>query len=253
VSMTYELHKSIGKRPCLPGFPRAKRCPMVINEVSEDLIMSNTFTLLKYLTPTIWLIPFLNIVFKGRDFRKLCCVSPKIEFWKRLRSPASFSDREGTEEVDIVITIGQVVILVECKFRSPIQPEAVGHRRDQIIRYLDAAVFNYWPDFEGRAEILFILLTDTEDEPPVLSQYRNPNKILQDLTKNLPSIDYEQVSEALAHNVAWARWTDILQVLKGQDLKKVNPIEAMIIADLIKYLRYKLKAIKQIRYRQERE
>jgi hypothetical protein len=142
--------------------------------------------------------------------------------------------------------------LIECKYRSPVQPEVAGNRRNQIIRYLDASIFNYWPDSARRTEILFILLTDTEDEPPVLSQYRDPNNILEGLTQNVPSIDYEKASDVLAHNVAWARWTDILQVLKGQDLKKVNPIEAMIIADLIKYLRYKLQAIKRTRHRQER-
>jgi hypothetical protein len=238
MSIMFELCKPIGKRPCAPG-TRVDRCPLIINENSEDLLMSNTFGRLKYLSSTIWLIPFLNSAFKGRDFRKLSHGSRKIAFWKRLRSPASFSDYEGIEEVDIVITIGQVVILVECKYRSSVQPEVAGHKRDQIIRYLDAAVFKYWPDSETNRQIFFVLLTDDEVEPEILSQYRNPQKIFAGLTQSRPFIDYEDISERLAQNVGWGKWSDILQVLKSQDLKKVTPIEAMIVKDLIAYLSHK--------------
>jgi hypothetical protein len=238
MSIMFELCKPIGKRPCAPG-TRVDRCPLIINENSEDLFMSNTFGLLKYLTPTIWLIPFLNIVFKGRDFRKLCHGSPQIELWKKLRSSASFSNREGIEEVDIVITIRQVVILVECKYRSLVQPEVGTLKRDQIIRYLDAAVFKYWPDSGTNRQIFFVLLTDDEVEPEILSQYRNPQKIFAGLTQSRPFIDYKDISERLAQNVGWGKWSDILQVLKGQDLKKVTSIEAVIVKDLIAYLSYK--------------
>jgi hypothetical protein len=244
MSIIYELNKLTGKKPCPPG-TRVNRCAMIINENSEDLLTSNVFGLLLYLLSAVWLIPLLELVFKGRSFRHIERSKVKVEFWKKLPSPPGAKYQEGTPEIDIVIRIGRLVILVECKYRSPVQGElAREHKRDQILKYLDCGVYNYWPESGTPCEILFVLLTDMEREPEILSQYRDPEKILAGLTQVRPFIDYEDVSRRLAKNIGHARWSDLLHILENQDATGLNPTESMIIADLIVYLRHKLLATK---------
>ncbi len=241
MSIAFELFKSIGKRPCPPG-SRVERCSMVINENSEDILTSNVFGLLKYLTPAVWLIPLLELVFKGRTFRSIDRGKIKIEFWKKLPSPPGAKYQEGTPEIDIVIRIGRLTVLLECKYRSPVQGELARERkRDQILKYLDCGVHNFWPDSETPGEILLVLLTDMEGEPAILSQYRNPQRIFAGLTQARPFIDYENVSKRLAKNIGHARWRDLLRILENQDAKRLTSIEGMIVADLVNYLRYKLR------------
>lgn len=240
MSIMYELHKSIGKRPCTPG-SRAKRCPMVINSESEDLLTSNVFGLLKYLSPALWLIPLLECAFKGRTFQAFGQNSVKIDFWKKLPSPTTAKYREGTEEIDLVIRIRHLIILIECKFKATVnmgRPGTMG--RDQLARYIDAAAFNYWPDSNARREIFLLLLTDTAMEPEILSHYRNPEKVFECLTQTSPFVDYEHVSQAFARNIGWVTWKDILKILDRLNVKTVGPTEAMITRDVIEYLRYKL-------------
>lgn len=204
MSIEYELFKHIGKRPCPPNSPRAVRCPLVINETSEDLLVSNTFGRLKYLNPRIWLIPLLESIFEGRSFNSTAGSNIKIEFWKKLPASPTQRNGEGVEEIDIVIRVRHLIILIECKFRSPVN---MGHSgtstRDQLARYIDAAAFNCWPDSNAKREIYLILLTDTKDEPEILSQYRNPETVFACLTQASPFVDYEQVSEMLARNIGW--------------------------------------------------
>jgi len=241
MSIAFELFKSIGKKPCPPG-TRVERCPLIINPNSEDLLTSNVFGLLKYLPSAIWLSPLLELVFKGRMFRSIDRGKIQVEFWKKLPASPTQRNREGVEEIDIVIRVRHLIILIECKFRSPVD---LGHSgtstRDQLARYLDAAAFNYWPDSNAKREIYLVLLTDTKDEPEILSQYRDPEKVFACLTQGRLFVDYEQVSEMLARNIRWTTWRDLLRILESQDSKRLTPVESMIIADLIDYLRYKLK------------
>ena len=198
-----------------------------------------------YLLPATWLIPLLELIFKGRSFRHIERGKIKVEFWKKLPSPPGAKYQEGTPEIDVVIRIGRLIILIECKYRSPVQGELPReHKRDQILKYLDCGVYNYWPESGTPCEILLVLLTDMEDEPEILSQYRDPDKILAGLTQARPFIDYEDVSRRLARNIGHARWSDLLQILENQDAKRLNSTESRIIADLIAYLKHKLRATK---------
>ena len=240
MSIAYELFKSIGKTPCSPGAIRVERCPLVINPESEDLFSSNFFWSAKYLHAGILVTPLLKTTFRHRIFRADDRTIPKIEFWKKLPSPRG-EYQEGVEEVDIVITIRQMVILIECKFRSALQAEDLENgRRDQIARYLDAAVFNYWPDSKTTRQIYFILLTDTSEEPAILSEYRNPRKILENLSQSSPFLDYEAISHILAKNVGWICWKDLLAILEISARKRLPRIEDMIVKDLILYLKRKV-------------
>jgi hypothetical protein len=239
MSIEYELFKHIGKKPCSPNSPRAVRCPLVINETSEDLLMCNIFGRLKYLNPRTWLIPFLETIFKGKSFSSIAASNIKIEFWQKLPAPPTTSHREGIEEIDIVIRIRHLIILIECKFKGAVHMGHSGRDRDQLARYIDAATFNYWSDSSAKREIYLILLTDTEAEPEILSRYRNPETVLACLTQDRPFVDYEQASQRLARNIGWVTWRDILAILELKNLKEVSPVEAMIIKDLIQYLKYK--------------
>jgi hypothetical protein len=240
MSIAFELTKAIGKKPCQPGSPRAKRCPLIINEGSEDLVTSNVFGLLKYLPASLWLFPLLEVAFRGRNFSALGRRMPKIEFWKKLPAPPA-DHREAAEEVDLLIRIGGMVILIECKYRSGVQGEGFpSSRRDQVARYLDAAIFNFWPDSGTPREIYFILLTDTPEEPFILSQYRSPRKVFESLSQTSPFWDYEAISHAMAGNIGWMTWRDILKILENHGGRRLTPVETMIIKDLALYLKRKV-------------
>ena len=240
MSIAFELFKSIGKKPCPPG-SRVDRCPMVINENSEDILTSSVFGLLKYLPPAFWLVPLLEQAFRGRTFQGLGQSTAKIQFWQKLSAPPTTKHPEGVEEIDILIRIRHLIILVECKFRSPVNMGGSGSSaRDQIARYLDAAVFNLWPDSDTKREIYLVLLTDTEEEPTILSRYRNPETVLACLAQDRPFVDYEEVSQMLARNVGWITWRDLLNILERKDSNEADPAKAMIIKDIVRYLKYKL-------------
>ena len=253
MSIMFELHKSMGKRPCAPG-TRVERCPMIVNENSEDLLTSNVFGLLKYLPPAMWLTPLLEIAFEGRTFRSIDRGKIKVEFWKKLPSPPGAKHQEGIQEIDLVIRIRHLIILIECKFKSPVNMGGSGSSvRDQLARYLDAATFNYWPDSDTKREIYLILLTDTECEPEILSRYRDPETVFGCLTQVRLFVDCERASQMLASNIGWTTWRDLLRILENQDPKMLPFVESMIISDLIDYLRYKLQPTIQTGHRQERE
>lgn len=243
MSIHYQLNSKFnaGKRPCPPDSLRVRKCNMVVNEASEDLLTSDVFGLLKYLDPLIWLMPLLKCAFKGRDFSEIEGMEAKIDFWRKFRAPPGSLHHESTSEIDIVIKFGDIVILVECKYMSGLRTEgSSGKGRDQIIRYLDAATFNLIKNVDEARRLFFILLSDTRTEPPPLSRYRECEKVAAGLTHSRPYIDYEEVSKILADNIGWVRWSDLLDILKSHSLIDLKPIEAAIIDDLIDFLSYKL-------------
>ena len=245
MSIMFERFKSVGKTPCPPGSIRATRCPLVINTDSEDILTDNVFSRLRYLNPSLWLLPLLGIAY-NRKFKAVDHRALKIEFWKKLPAPPG-EHMEGTAEVDILIKIKDLIFLTECKYRSLVLSGSP--HRNQVIRYLDAAIFNYWPDSNSKCEIFFLLLTDTSTEPDILSEYRNVRKIYDELTKVRFHVDYEKVSEMLARNIGWTTWGNLLRILESQDPKKLPLVESMIIADLVHFLRYKLQVTKQTLHR----
>ena len=246
MSIHYQLNSKFnaGKRPCPPDSLRVRKCNMVVNEASEDLLTSDVFGLLKYLDPLIWLMPLLKCAFKGRDFSDIEGMDAKIDFWRKFRAPPGTSRRESTSEIDIVIEIGSFLILIECKYLSHLQPEgARGKGRDQIIRYLDVAAFNCVKDTDEMPEIYLILLTDTKTEPPTLIRYRNHDQLAAGLTRKRPFFDYEKISRMLARNIGWVTWADLLNILKHRQ-SDLGQIEDKIVEDLIQYLTHKLSKVK---------
>lgn len=229
MSIHYQLNSKFnaGKRPCPPDSLRVRKCNMVVNEASEDLLTSDVFGLLKYLDPLIWLMPLLKCAFKGRDFSALEGMDARIDFWRKFRAPPGTSLRESTSEIDIVIEIGSILILIECKYLSRLQPEgACGQGRDQIIRYLDVAAFNCIKNTDVMPEIYLILLTDTKTEPPALTRYRDCMQVAVGLSRKRPYINYEQVSRMLARNIGWVTWADLLHILKHRqsELSQIEEI-----------------------------
>jgi hypothetical protein len=248
MSIMFERLKSVGLTPCQPGSIRATRCPLVVNPDSEDLLTDNVFSRLRCIAPSIWFFPLMGVAF-NRSFKAVDQRLLKLEFWKKLPAPPG-PHNEGTAEVDIFIRVRHLIFLIESKFRSLLLPG--GPHRDQVIRYLDAAIFNYWPESNSNREIFFLLLTDTLREPETLSKYRNAQQIYDELTKVRLHVDYGEVSEMLAKNIGWATWRDLLQILESQIAKGLPLVESMIVGDVIDYLRFKLQATNQPRHRREK-
>ena len=161
--------------------------------------------------------------------------------------------QEGVEEIDIFLKVGSLVVLCENKYKSEVKGSLPSYgRRNQIARYIDAAVYNLWLDSGNTPEVLFLLITDTKTEPSIFSTYRDPETLLKNLTQNRPFINYPRVSQAMAQNIGWINWTILLAIMDEAAEGKLNWTEAMIIKDVGDYLRYKLQATKQVSHRQER-
>ena len=123
--------------------------------------------------------------------------------------------------------------MTECKYRSPIG-------KNQIIHYLNLAAYHYYSqDFEN---VYFFLITDDAKEPVSLRKYRNPKEIEDRVTRIRLHVDYEKISAALAKNIRWISWKDILQILEELLRFRLPYSEKKIVEELACYMRYKLRS-----------
>lgn len=121
--------------------------------------------------------------------------------------------------------------MTECKYLS-----AIG--KDQIMRYLDLAAYHYYS--QNCKNVYFLLISNNAKEPAPLTIYRNPNKIEDRVTRIRLHVDYEKISAALANNIGWISWNDILQILEELLSARLTYSEKKIVQELVCYTRYKL-------------
>ena len=228
MSIVCELFKSTGRTPCSPGSQRVKRCPLIFNPDSEDLLTGAAFGHLKLLGSALWLQPILEIAYRPRKFNCLDHGQFKIEFWKKIPATALSS---AWSEFDICINIPPIRVVVECKFMSPVD-------EDQIIRYLDLIAFHRYQN--NCEDTYFILLTAAKTEPEVLKKYRDPEQIRARINELRPFVNYNNLCANLAQNLGWLSWKSILHIIEGIATANLHYSEMQIIKDLKLYLRYKL-------------
>ena len=218
MSIIYELHKPPGGKNHL-------------NPRSEDIFTANVFGLLKLLPPRLWLLRILQRTYYGeRGFVKLPYSQFAITFWRKLDHPPF---RKGLSEIDIFVEVPPIIILIECKLLSPIG-------KGQILRYLDLAAYHYYS--QSCQNVYFLLITKDQREPHELTRYRDPKEIEPKLTKIRPHADYKRVSAALAQNIGWISWADILEIIDGLPRASLPYSERQIIEELIHYMNYKLSS-----------
>ena len=215
MSIAYELYKPPGGKKHL-------------NPRSEDILTGNVFGFLKLLTPELWLLSILQRTYGDRDFTQLAYSGFSIEFWKKLHAPLF---RREVSEIDVFLEVPPISILTECKYRSRIE-------NTQIIRYLDIAAYHYCS--HNCEEVYFLLISKHQSEPPQLTRYRNPREIELRLTKDRPHVDYKRASIALANNIGWISWMDILRMLEDLSHTRLTYSEGKLIEELVRYLKHKL-------------
>jgi len=244
----FELHKSGGKKVCPPFHVRKSNCPMIVRGTSEDLLTSNVFGILKNLNPNVWLKGLLGEAIKGRDFSALSFENLSFQFWKKYRPPANRKYREGISEVDLTISYEGGVIFIEAKYLAPLSLRTThDQRRDQVIRYLDLAVYHHLSHQQGGKEFFFILITDTERPPWAFTRYQ----LAQNISKGLTSLGLFKPSEGLGNllskRLGWISWHQLKRMLETTRQEFRTGVEKAFVDDLIVYLNYKIREAERTR------
>jgi hypothetical protein len=247
MSIIFELYKSIGKKVCPPFHVRKGNCPLIVRTTSEDLLTANVFGILKNLDPKIWLRRLLGEAIKGKDFSRHNFENLSFEFWKKYRPPINRATREGISEVDVTLTYNEGVIFIEAKYLAPISQKTTHDAdRNQIIRYLDLAAYHFL-NYPGSAiDFYLILITDTEESPKVLTQYRFPKRIIEGLAGPGLFGNRKDIGDRLAKGLGWISWHNVNDILKSTR-KEFRMAERKFLDDMIPYLTYKLKEAERIR------
>jgi hypothetical protein len=248
MSIMFELFKSTGKKVCPPNYIRKSNCPLIVRSTSEDLFSSNVFSILKNLDPKIWLTRLLGEAIKGRDFSHHTFENLSFEFWKKFRPPVNRKYREGISEVDVTISYKGGVIFIEAKYLAPVNLRTTHDiRRDQVIRYLDLAAYHYLNHPDRVKEFYFVLITDTDRPPWILTRYRYTHNLLKGLTNPglfKPPVD---VSRLLSKGIGWLSWRQLKAILETTREEFRTQVERKFVEDLIVYLDYKIREGERIR------
>lgn len=250
MSIIFELYKSSGKKVCPPNYVRKSNCPLIVRGTSEDLLTSNVFGILKNLDPKIWLRRFLGEAIKGKDFSSHSFENLSFEFWKKYRPPANRKYREGISEVDVTISYEGRIIFIEAKYLAPLSLRTTHDRhRDQVIRYLDLAAYHYLnsPTGDGE-EFYFILITDLDEVPWILTRYRSSRSILRGLTDlGFFGSNKNEIGKLLSNSVGWLSWGRLREILNANREKFKTNAEKRFVDDLVLYLDYKIREAERIR------
>jgi hypothetical protein len=248
MSIIFELFKSSGKKVCPPNHIRKSNCPLIVRTTSEDLLTANVFGILKNLDPTIWLRRFLGEAIKGKDFSRHTFENLSFEFWKRYHPPANRKYREGISEVDVTISFKDGIIFIEAKYLAPVNLRTTSDpRRDQIIRYLDLAVYHYLNHPDGVKEFYFVLIIDTEKPPWILTRYKYARNLAKGLTPHGLFPVNEDISSLLSKGIGWLSWSQLKKILEITKRHFRTEAERKFVDDLIVYLDYKIREGERIR------
>ena len=109
-------------------------------------------------------------------------------------------------------------------------------RRDQVIRYLDLAAYQYLNHPDSVKEFYFVLIIDTEKPPWILTRYRS----IQNLVKGLTSPGFFKppmdVNSLLSKGIGWLSWGQLKGILEITRGEFQSQAEKGFVDDLILYL-----------------
>ena len=117
-----------------------------------------------------------------------------------------------------------------------------------MIRYLDLAAYHYLNPPKGVREFYFILITEADKPPWILTRYRSMSNLRKGLTDpGLFAKTQKEVITELSRAIGWLSLERLKQILQAtrQDLKTRS--EQRFVDDLILYLGYKMKEAERIR------
>ena len=121
--------------------------------------------------------------------------------------------------------------------------------RDQVIRYLDLAAYHYLSSPEGdNDEFYFILITDVDEAPWILSRYRSTGNIVRGLTDfGFFGSNKNEIGKLLSNSVGWTSWGRLREILNANREKFKTNAEKRFVDDLVLYLDYKIREAERIR------
>lgn len=248
MSIIFELFKSTGKKVCPPNYVRKSNCPLIVRTTSEDLLTANVFGILKNLDPTIWLRRFLGEAIKGKDFSRHTFENLSFEFWKKYRPPVNRKYHEGISEVDVTISYKDGIIFIEAKYLAPVNLRTTSDpRRDQIIRYLDLAAYHFLNHPDRVKEFYFVLITDSDRPPWILTRYKYPRNLVKGLTHQGLFPVNEDIGRLLSKGIGWLSWRQLKKILEITRGHFRTEVEKRFLDDLLAYLDHKIREGERIR------
>jgi hypothetical protein len=171
----------------------------------EDVLTSTIFGNLRYFSTQDILIDFLNesinINKSPLDLKK--DLNFEINFWEKHFN----DDSRRYNETDLTLENDNYIIIIECKYRSPLSGE------DQLIRYSKILLDKKYTD---RKKIIIFL---TEDK--II-----PKEILIKSEKDIEN----------CVDLYWLSWNKLYLALKKQNINKLSRNESSLYKDLIKFL-----------------
>jgi hypothetical protein len=171
----------------------------------EDVLTSTIFGNLRYFSDQNILIDFL---IESIDINKR-----KLDLERRLKFEINFwekhfnDDSRRYNETDLTLENDNYIIIIECKYRSPLSGE------DQLIRYSKILLDKKYTD---KNKIVIFL---TEDK-------NMPEEILIKSKKDIEN----------CVDLYWLSWNKLYLALKKQNINKLLPNELLLYNDLIAFL-----------------
>lgn len=210
----------------------------ILHRLDEHILTANVFGTLEKLDYNIWLRAFLERIFGPENAKELVSTQNlqdpgvKFAFWKELPPPGPGDRPRGREEeptrVDVLIETPEGNVSIQCRLRGELaklietdKPDLdKGRYGTPEASWWDEAIRNiergYRYSFPKRFYLVFL---SVEDEKPIFSQYRSPEKIKRKIespyrwTYNQKKFFNDQTYEALSKRIAWVEWKTLLDVL----------------------------------------
>jgi hypothetical protein len=235
----------------------------IVHVLSEDILTANVFGILKNLDPKVWLVSFLQNAchFSREEFPYLYKDGNYSEFsvllWHDFDQPPPWL--EGRTQADVLIELGDVAILIECKALASLQKRVSTNDKegsprfwwDQAIRSIVRG-YSYSKKHFGEKDFFFIVLS-MSDKEETFTQYLDwrrlkeqvENRILKDpeLRDDFPEDSVDDICRKLSRQISWVKWDDLKEALQKSlfNEERVFRSQSRFCKDVVDYLELKTK------------
>lgn len=233
---------------CQPAREGQLRCPLIVRQTSEDVLVGHLFQSLHYLNPSWWLPDILNGALRAPRFRRQFFRNFRIELWKnRPWYPRTMLPwNEGSTQVDVTLAWENppTTVFIEAKYTAELSAKTArnngqhGYPSDQFVRtirvgLLETGWFQAEELFDHPPRDFVCCMLGISVENPLVAKYRDPAQVMaaipqSDRLKGLPGqpfvgeISYPQIARHLRERSRF-----------------MNRTERVIAEDLVEYLDFK--------------
>ena len=226
-----------GGRVCARSYRNGDGCPLIVRSTSEDVVTGNAFGLLRHLRPSLWLRPLLVAAF-GKRFERCNMHNVTVKMWPELPPPST--KHEGWSQPDVLIEFGDVVVVIEAKYRAGLSMRTTRDpARDQLARLLDVAYQFAIDNQFFRRDPYVLVLGLRSEEPALVTRYRDATELAAVLG-HYPEGDRARMATTMSARVGYANWLTLSYAL-GTPRGRLHKLERALLSDLAGYLRFKVQ------------